>query len=257
MLGITYGSSANASLLGNFEIVATTIIAFFVFKENVSKRLWMAIVLITLSSILLSFEGSMSFRFSYASLFVIGATVCWGLENNCTRNISSKDTYEIVVLKGIFSGLGALGIALIKHEIFPDAIYIAAALLLGFVAYGLSIFLYVRAQSVIGAAKTSAYYATAPFIGAFLSFVFLREKLTWTYLISLLVMIAGTAMVVIDTLIQSHSHEHVHTYTHFHDGFRHTHTIKHSHAHDHYVTDMNHGHHHSLKDLEEAHVSHT
>lgn len=114
-----------------------------------------------------------------------------------------------------------------------------------------------RAQSIIDVAKTSAYYATAPFIGAFLSFVFLREKLTWTYLISLLVMIAGTAMVVIDTLIQSHSHEHEHTYTYFHDGFRHTHTIKHSHGHDHYVPDANHGHHHPVKDLEEAHVSHT
>lgn len=217
----------------------------------------MAIVLITLSSILLSFEGTMSFRFSYASLLVVEATVCWGLENNCTRNISSMDTYEIVVLKGIFSGLGALTIALIKHEILLDAIYVAAALLLGFVAYGLSIFLYVRAQCIIGAAKTNAYYAAAPFIGTFLSFIFLREKLTWTYLISLLVMIAGTAMVVIDTLIQSHSHEHEHTYTHFHDGFRHTHTIKHSHGHDHYVTDANHGHHHPVKDLEEAHVSHT
>ena len=70
-------------------------------------------------------------------------------------------------------------------------------------------------------------------------------------------MIAGTAMVVIDTLIQSHSHEHEHTYTHFHDGFRHTHTIKHYHGLDHYVTDAIHGHHHPVKDLEEAHVSHT
>lgn len=147
-------------------------------------------------------------------------------------------------------------IALIKHETLPDLIYISAALLLGFVAYGLSIFLYVRAQSVIGAAKTSAYYATAPFIGAFLSFVFIHEKLTWTYFISLLVMIAGTVVVIIDTLVQSHNHEHEHTYTHFHDGHSHTHTIKHSHTHEHYATDAKHSHHHSVKDLEKAHVSH-
>ena len=105
MLGISYGSSANASLLGNFEIVATTVIALFIFKEAVSKRLWAAIALITLSSILLSFEGTDSFSFSCGSLFVLAATVCWGFENNCTRNISSKSTYEIVVLKGVFSGL--------------------------------------------------------------------------------------------------------------------------------------------------------
>lgn len=201
MLGIRYGTSANASLLGNFEIVATTLIAFMIFKEKVTKRLWVAILFITISSIILSFEGDGSFKFSYGSLFVIAATICWGLENNCTRNISSKDTYEIVILKGIFSGLGALLIAFIKHESVPSFIYIAIALLLGFVAYGLSIFLYVRAQNVIGAAKTSAYYAVAPFIGVFLSFVFLKEKLTGIYLLSLLVMIIGTSLVVADTLI--------------------------------------------------------
>ena len=124
MLGISYGSSANASLLGNFEIVATTVIALFIFKEAVSKRLWAAIALITLSSILLSFEGTDSFSFSYGSLFVLDATVCWGFENNCTRNISSKSTYEIVVLKGVFSGLGALVIALIKRESIPGIWYI-------------------------------------------------------------------------------------------------------------------------------------
>lgn len=202
MLGISYGSASNASLLGNFEIVATTVIALAVFKEAVSRRLWAAIGLMTLSSILLSLEGADSFRFSYGSLFVLLATVCWGLENNCTRMISSKSTYEIVVIKGIFSGLGSLLIAFIKGEALPQVLYILLALLLGFVAYGLSIFLYVRAQSTLGAAKTSAYYAVAPFIGVFLSFVFLREGLTGMYLIALAVMIAGTALAVSDTLRQ-------------------------------------------------------
>ena len=140
MFGVSRGSSANASLLGNFEIVATTVIALAVFKEAVSKRLWIAIALITLASALLSFEGTESFRFSIGSLFVLLAATCWGLENNCTRKISSKSTYEIVILKGIFSGLGALIIGLIRREPFPAIGYIAAALLLGFVAYGLSIF---------------------------------------------------------------------------------------------------------------------
>ena len=250
MMGIRYGSSANASLLGNFEIVATTIIALFLFKEPVSKRLWIAIGLITLSSILLSFEGSDSFRFSYGSLFVLLATVCWGMENNCTRNISSKSTYEIVILKGIFSGLGALGIAMLQKETVPAIRYIAAALLLGFIAYGLSIFLYVRAQNVLGAAKTSAYYAVNPFIGSFLSFVFLNEKLSILYLAALLVMIAGSMLVVRDTLVHQHSHMHTHTFTHTHDGSTHTHTVMHSHEHDHYITDDRHNHHHTIAELE-------
>lgn len=250
MLGISYGSSANASLLGNFEIVATTVIALFLFKEVISKRLWCAIALITLSSILLSFEGTDSFRFSYGSLFVLLATVCWGFENNCTRNISSKSTYEIVILKGIFSGLGSLIIAMLKRETIPGAGYIAMAFLLGFVSYGLSIFLYVRAQNVLGAAKTSAYYAIAPFVGSFLSFVFLGEQLSQIYLAAMFVMITGSALVVADTLVRHHVHVHCHTFTHTHDGSTHTHTIFHSHGHNHYRTDDNHGHHHVKEELE-------
>ena len=253
MLGISYGSSANASLLGNFEIVATTLIALLIFRETVSKRLWTAIALITLSSALLTFDGADSFRFSYGSLFVLLATVCWGFENNCTRNISSKSTYEIVVLKGVFSGLGSLAIALIKRETMPEIRYVAIAALLGFVAYGLSIFLYVRAQSALGAAKTSAYYAVAPFVGTFFAFVFLREKITWAYIAALIVMIVGSALVVVDTMIKHHAHEHRHSFTHTHGGSTHTHTVTHTHEHDQYVTDLRHGHRHTKAELEKLH----
>ena len=250
MLGISYGSSANASLLGNFEIVATTVIALILFKEAVTKRLWVAIGLITLSSILLSFEGTDSFHFSYGSLLVIMATVCWGLENNCTRELSSKSTYQIVMLKGLCSGLGALVISLIKKETFPGFGYIAIALALGFVAYGLSIFMYVRAQNVLGAAKTSAYYAVNPLIGALLAFVFLSESLSWMYVIALLVMVIGSALVVVDTLIRQHDHEHQHAFTHTHGGSTHTHTVRHSHVHKHYLTEEKHRHRHSIEELE-------
>ena len=250
MLGISYGSSANASLLGNFEIVATTVIALILFKEAVTKRLWVAIGLITLSSILLSFEGTDSFHFSYGSLLVIMATVCWGLENNCTRELSSKSTYQIVMLKGLCSGLGALVISLIKKESFPGFGYIAIALALGFVAYGLSIFMYVRAQNVLGAAKTSAYHAVNPLIGALLAFVFLSESLSWMYVIALIVMVIGSALVVVDTFIRQHDHEHQHTFTHSHGGSTHTHTVRHSHVHKHYLTEEKHRHRHSIEELE-------
>lgn len=114
MLGIRAGSSSSASLLGNFEIAATAVIALLIFHEAVSRRLWAAIGLITLSSALLSFEGADSLRFSAGSLLVLLAAVCWGFENNCTRMISSKSTYEIVTLKGLFSGSGSLAIALAR-----------------------------------------------------------------------------------------------------------------------------------------------
>lgn len=203
MIGVNIGSASNASLLGNFEIVATTIIALFIFKEKVTVKLWAAIGLITISSIILSFGGEDSFSFSLGSLFVIGATACWGLENNCTRSISEKSTYQIVTIKGFGSGTGSLIVALVIGEKSPEPKYILPAIVLGFVAYGLSIFTYIRAQKDLGAAKTGAYYAIAPFIGALLSFVFLRESLTAAYPVALTVMIIGTVFVISDTFDQS------------------------------------------------------
>lgn len=200
MIGIDIGSAANASLLGNFEIVATTVIALVVFREAVSGKLWCAIGWITLASVLLSLEGSESFQFSTGSLFVLLAASCWGLENNCTRKISDKSSYEIVVLKGVFSGGGSFVVATVLGESFPALRYILLAMLLGFVAYGLSIFLYVRAQRDLGAARTSAYYAAAPFIGTFLAFVIHGESLTWMYLAALICMAIGTVFVVKDTM---------------------------------------------------------
>lgn len=247
MIGLTSAASANASLLNNFEIVATALIALVIFKEAVSWRLWIAIVFITVSSMILSFEDMSSLKFSYGSIFVIAAAVCWGFENNCTRKISSKSTYEIVMLKGIFSGLGSFIIAAAQRESFPAFRYIAAALVLGFVAYGLSIFMYIKAQNVLGAAKTSAYYAIAPFVGAMLSFIILKEALTVNYLIAFIIMTAGSAMVVADTLIMNHSHTHTHTFTHTHDGCTHTHTIEHTHQHNHYLNGEKHTHHHSVE----------
>ncbi len=200
MLGVKIGTSANASLLGNFEIVATTLIALFIFKEKISRKLWAAIGLITLSSSILSFGGEGSFTFSVGSLLVLGATACWGLENNCTRSISDKSTYQIVTIKGFGSGTGSLIVAVIIGEKLPEIKYILPAVVLGFVAYGLSIFTYIRAQKTLGAAKTSAFYAIAPFIGAMLSFIFLCESLTITYMIAFGIMVLGTVFVVSDTL---------------------------------------------------------
>ena len=256
MLGIKNSTSSNASLLGNFEIAATTMIALLIFREKVSKRLWAAIGLITLSSIVLTFEDSGSLQFSFGSLLVLGAASCWGLENNCTRKISDKSTYQIVTIKGIFSGSGSLVTAWILDEHLPEIRYILAVLILGFVAYGLSIFTYIRAQKTLGAAKTSAYYAAAPFIGAFLSFVLVKESLSPRYLAALFIMIAGTVFVVRDTLCHAHSHSHTHTFTHTHDGTTHTHTVTHSHAHTHYLTDEKHGHHHSNAELEKLLTEH-
>ena len=203
MTGLTMTTAANASLLNNFEIVATSVIALCLFGEKISWRLWLAIGLVTLSSMILSFEDMSSLSFSRGSLLVLLACVCWGLENNCTRALSEYDPLRIVVIKGFGSGLGALIIALARGEALPGLLAILAALLLGFVAYGLSIYFYIYAQRDLGAAKTSAYYAVAPFAGAALSIVIFRRLPDGAFFIGLAIMLAGSYFATADTMVRS------------------------------------------------------
>ena len=191
LLGLSYTSAANASLLNNFEIVATALIALMIFKERISPRLWMGIIFVVCSCVLLSFEDASSVRFSSGSFFILLACVCWGIENNCTRKLSSKDPLEIVLLKGIFSGLGSIVIGFAIGEKITHPWSIIAVLLVGCVAYGFSIFVYVYAQRLLGAARTSAYYAVAPFIGVLLSLLIFREIPPYTFFLALALMAVG------------------------------------------------------------------
>lgn len=192
MLGLKYSPAASASLLNNFEIVATAVIALVLFGEAVGKRLWAAIALITLSSILLTMDTAEGLTFSLGSLLVLGATICWGIENNCTRQIADRDPLQIVKVKGLGSGLGALVVALVIGEELVALPWMLATMVLGFVAYGLSIYYYTYAQRVIGAARTSAYYAIAPFIGVLLSMLILGERPGSTFFVALAIMLIGT-----------------------------------------------------------------
>lgn len=202
MIGLNRTTSANVALLNNFEIVATSLIALLIFKEPISKRLWGAISLITISSIILSVEDAGSFSFSLGSIFVLLACICWGFENNCTKRLSLKDPLEIVVIKGFGSGTGSLLIAFAIGEQINNIPYIMAALFLGFFAYGLSIFFYIYAQRDLGAARTSAYYALAPFIGVALSLIIFREIPAFSFFIALAIMIAGTYLASTEELNQ-------------------------------------------------------
>ena len=199
MLGLSRTSASNASLLNNFEIVATSLIALLIFKEHISRRLWLAIGLVTLASMILGFEGRGSLTFDVGSLFVLCACLCWGFENNCTRMLSSKSSVQITIIKGCFSGLGSLLVALLLREPPPALNWILCILLLGFVAYGLSINFYIMAQSHLGAAKTSAFYSIAPFLGVAFSMV-LGERPGMQFYLGLLVMVLATWLMIRDTL---------------------------------------------------------
>ena len=246
MFGLIYSAPGNASLLGNFEIVATSVIALTFFKEKISPRLWIAIALVTISSALLTFDLS-SLSFSWGSLLVVGATLCWGIENNCTRKLSSKSSDQITMIKGLSCGTSSLLIGFLIGERLTSWQYPLWALLLGFVAYGLSVFFYIKAQKSLGAAKTSAFYAVNPFLGAVFSLAIFQDFPSWNFYVALAIMAAGTILLVIDTLKRSHAHMHRHLITHTHDGSTHTHVIVHEHEHSHLLSEGEHHHtHHDL-----------
>lgn len=257
MLGLTRTTAASASLLGNFEVVATALIALVVFQEVIGKRLWWSIFLICFGCLILSLEDMTGFTFSSGSLFVLMASICWGFENNCTRMLSLKNPMEIVILKGFGSGFGALLICFITGNIALHIPFIAAACFLGFISYGLSIFFYVRAQRDLGAARTGAYYAFAPFLGVLLSVIVNKETLTMVFFIALLFFGAGVY------LASSEKHKHVHTHSplvhehrHSHDDGHHTHShseqIKGEHSHSHSHAPLTHEHPHT-PDLHHTH----
>ncbi len=228
MYGIARTNAANVSLLNNFEIVATSVIALAVFGEKISGKLWAAIVLVVLSGIILGFEGSEGFVLNRGSVFVLAACLCWGIENNCTRSISGKSSEQIVVVKGLGSGIGGIIVALCIGEPLPPLLYVLLTMLLGFVAYGLSVNFYIMAQKDLGAAKTSAFYSVAPFLGVGFSFLLLGEQPSLQFYPALLVMLAATGIMVSDTLgreamLPTYAHTHMH---------RHGSTI-HSHEHRH------------------------
>ena len=249
MMGLARTDSANASLLNNFEIVATAVIALVAFREKISKRLGTAIALVTFSSITLSFEGAESIRFHIGSLLVLAAACCWGLENNCTRVLSSKSSVQITTVKGICSGVGSLIVALTLGERLPGMKWILIVSVLGFVSYGLSINFYIKAQKELGAAKTSAYYSIAPFLGVIFGIFLLGERPGMQFYLGFAVMIVATVLITKDSIGLQHSHAHTHTHCHAHShgGQIHTHAHSHVHTHNHIHEgeESSHDHNHS------------
>lgn len=239
MIGLTMTTASTASLLNNFEIVATASIAMIFFKEPLDKRMWSAIIMIVISSMILSVEDFKSLSLSAGSIFVIAACLCWGIENNCTRMLSMKDPLQIVIMKGFGSGTGALLISIGVNGIYGSLPYILLALLLGCVSYGLSIFFYIAAQRELGAARTSIYYATAPFIGVLISWIVLRDAITGSFLTALAIMLIGTYFAISEKHEHPHIHvEETHEHRHRHDDGHHGHhdieiTEEHSHEHTH------------------------
>jgi drug/metabolite transporter (DMT)-like permease len=250
--------AATAALLLCFEGVATTLIAFVVFKEAISPRAWWAILLVTLASIALAVNGNGDWGFSLGALGILAACIFWGIDNNFTRNISAKDPLAIVTIKGLGAGTFSLGMALALGSPLPGLAVILGAMVLGSFSYGASIVLFIRAMRGLGAARTSALFGTAPLSGILFSLLIFREMPSWLFLVALPLSLMGTLLLVNETHEHRHTHEKViHDHAHNHADTHHTHrhangsAQMHSHLHPH--AEEPHAHQH-LPDIHHRHT---
>ncbi len=246
MISLQNTPASTASLLLNFEGVGTTVIALLFFKEAISRRAWIAIIVITLASIFLSTNFQSGFGLSLGALGIILACVLWGLDNNFTRNISGKDPLAIVAWKGLVAGTFSFFLAFFLGNQLPSLTIILSTLVLGFVSYGLSTMLFIRSMRGLGAARTSALYGTAPLAGVLLSIVMFGEFPSFLFIIAAVLMIGGALLLI----NENHSHTHVHTaliheHSHSHKDPSHGHDDKeepHSHEHEHPAEEHEHDH---------------
>jgi drug/metabolite transporter (DMT)-like permease len=248
LISLRQTPAATASLLLNFEGVATTLIAALVFKEAIGRQAWWAIGLITLASILLSTDFTNNWGVSLSALGVLAACILWGVDNNLIRNISAKDPLVIVTLKGLGAGLVSLIIAFALGNPFPSLGITVLAMLLGSLSYGLSIFLFIFAMRGLGAGRTSALFGTAPLAGIFLSLVIFRQIPGIFFFIALVAMASGAYILFME------DHEHGHIHKNFIHDHRHTHNDGH-HEHEHVVLSarQSHSHVHTHDFLEHIH----
>ncbi|EGW37994.1 DMT family transporter [Desulfosporosinus sp. OT] len=225
MFSLKNTPAASASLLLNFEGVATTIIAVVAFKEAVGKRIGSAVILITLAIILLSWDSSGQWGLSIGAFGILCACILWGMDNNFTRNVSAKDPLMIVMIKGLSAGNFSLILSLILGYSLPAISFILKAMLLGCFSYGLSIILVIQAMRDLGSTRTSALFGTAPFVGTLFSLIIFDESLNASFFLALPIMVVGAV------LLLKEDHDHLHEHKPIVHEHRHGHDIHHTHRH--------------------------
>jgi drug/metabolite transporter (DMT)-like permease len=260
MYGLTRSDGATASLLLNLEAVLTASIAWIVFRENVDRRVFLGMVAIVAGGVALSWDEMPRAGGLAGPLLIAGACLAWAIDNNLTRRVSGGDAVTIAGLKGLVAGAANLSLALFQGASLPGTGILASAAAVGFFGYGISLVLFVVALRNLGTARTGAYFSVAPFFGAALALLVLRESASAAFWVAAALMALGVWL----HLTERHEHEHLHepmehTHPHVHDehhqhghGFAwqgdephaHPHTHRRmSHSHPHYP-DLHHRHDH-------------
>ena len=249
MLGLSAASASTVSLLLNLEGVFTALLAWFVFKENFDRRVLLGMLLIVCGGLILSWPSG-AISSSLPALAVAAACLCWAIDNNLTRKISAGDSVQIAGIKGLTAGAVNLCASAAFGAAGPAVDSVLAAAAVGFLGYGVSLALFVVALRLLGTARTGAYFATAPFIGAAASFALLGEVPDALFWLAAILIAAGVALHLSEHHRHLHHHEalsHTHSHTH-EEHHRHEHhfawdgTEPHSHPHAH--APMSHSHKH-------------
>ncbi|MET3131106.1 drug/metabolite transporter (DMT)-like permease [Oxalobacteraceae bacterium GrIS 1.11] len=226
LIGLTLTPASSASLLLNMEGVLTALLAWFVFKENFDRRIFAGMLLIVVAGVLLSWEQIPVLGVPWGALAIVGACLCWGIDNNLTRKVSASDALQIACVKGLVAGSVNLAIALALGLRLPEWGTVLAAGVLGFCGYGLSLVLFVLALRHLGTARTGAYFSAAPFVGAVVSLLMLGDMPGVVFWSAAALMAAGIWL----HLSETHEHEHQHeAMSHAH---AHSHDAHHQHQHD-------------------------
>jgi drug/metabolite transporter (DMT)-like permease len=261
MFGLSTTPASSAALLLNVEGLATMAIAWLIFRENVDRQLLFGAAAILVGALLLSWDPGSGFaRVGVGALFIAGACLAWGIDNNLTRKVSASDPVQIAMIKGLVAGAVNLVLALAAGARLPGAALVTGAGVVGFLGYGVSLVLFVLALRFLGTARTGAYFSTAPFIGALLAVSMFGESVTPRLIAAALLMALGLYLHLVERHDHEHEHEplehehpHVHDEHHQHDHGTdasslepHTHSHRHErllHKHPHYP-DLHHRHGH-------------
>lgn len=246
--GILYGTATEVSLLLNFEAVATTLLAWMIFREHIGQRVWIGKVFIIGASILVILTDSGTIGFSLPGLCVLAACSLWGIDNNLTRELESLPPSFLACIKGWSAGLFNVFIALTLFKSQATSFQVTGTLVIGAFSYGVSLVLFIQALRELGSARTSTWFASGPFLGAILSVIVLGERPPGEFWVAAIVMLFG--MVFLYGEKHSHAHRHkrlIHSHPHTHDGH-------HLHEHDSTENEGEHDHSHVHEPIEHVHV---
>lgn len=250
MFGLSGMPASGASLLLNAEGVATALLAWFVFRENFDRRIALGMAAIVAGSVVLSIPTGAEFGSVWPALAILGACLCWGIDNNLTRKIALTDATWLAAVKGGVAGPVNLALAFLLGATLPPVWSIGAAMAVGLLAYGVSLVLFIVAMRHVGTARAGAYFSVAPFFGAALA-VGLGEAVTVPLVVAALLMALGVWLHLTERHEHSHTHDAVsHDHAHRHDDAHHDHEhdepvapgVRHRHVHTHDAVTHSHEH---------------